>query len=384
MDNEMKDLAARMAADEASEGNYAAAAELQAAATSPLEQCYPGIQDQLHRTFDGLAPTGPLTPGQVMCRVCQLDDRTRAASNPDDLLCTVCRANEPNRIREQRRIALRAAAARFLGFEDADDTTAAGSAEMDLIQERVDTLMRLADLVEGHPLPYSLVNAAEGQAQISEVPGHVTDGRESDADAARRFAGQCLELQKRVDVLEANEHNRRFIEKALDRLRPQLARRIADVITPPLNVSEDEVRGWSKLQIDEWAAIQRAAREAAERLVERGLRFVPSDAEVELAQKHLRFIVATTYGQPFLREWDGRLYDRPNDPQARGELTVAREDLVRQRAQGISTDTDPGNWGVFGLVRVPDETVFGKEPGPGCYPPVDGWDGTSIVEADRG
>jgi hypothetical protein len=38
------------------------------------------------------APTGPLTPGQVMCVCCRLDDRTRAASSPDDQLCHVCRS----------------------------------------------------------------------------------------------------------------------------------------------------------------------------------------------------------------------------------------------------------------------------------------------------
>jgi hypothetical protein len=38
------------------------------------------------------APTGPLAPGQVMCVDCRLDDRTRAASSPDDQLCHICRS----------------------------------------------------------------------------------------------------------------------------------------------------------------------------------------------------------------------------------------------------------------------------------------------------
>jgi hypothetical protein len=39
-----------------------------------------------------------------------------------------------------------------------DDTTAEGSAEQDLRQERVDAAMQLIDLVSGHMLPYSLAN----------------------------------------------------------------------------------------------------------------------------------------------------------------------------------------------------------------------------------
>jgi len=344
---EMKDLAARMAADEANEGNYTAAAELQAAA----DRANAEIQ-RLHGPVDD-APTGLLTPGQVPCRVCQLDDRTRAASSPDDLLCHVCRVNEPNRIRRERWSALRTAAAAFLGLEELeDDETAAGSMERDLVNERIGALMQLAELVDGHTLPYSLVNAAE---QACEVPAEelerATDGRESDADAARRFAGQCLELQKRVEELEANERHRKFVEKSLDRLKPQLVRRIAEVICPPLDVSADEVKGWSQLQIDEWAAIQRAAREAAERLVEKGLRFVPSDAEIEAAQKQLRFMVCAIEKQDFQQIWDGALYDSPSDPEIQGELRMARD-----MAAYIESP-----WGVFGLVRVPDETVFGQE-----------------------
>jgi hypothetical protein len=88
---EMRELAGRMAADEVGEGNFGAAAELKAFAESPLEQRYPGLQDRLAAKFDDLAETGPLTPGQVPCRVCQLDDRTRAATDPNDLRCQECR-----------------------------------------------------------------------------------------------------------------------------------------------------------------------------------------------------------------------------------------------------------------------------------------------------
>jgi hypothetical protein len=168
---DMQDLAARMAADEANEGNYAAAAELQAAAEGEYPEIggagVPFEQQTYERhglTYRGDpdAPTGPLTPGQVPCRVCGLDDRTRAATDPDDLQCAVCRADEPNRVRRERWSALRTAAATFLGLEElADDETAAGSMERDLVNEQVGALMALAELVDGHSLPYSLVNAAE-------------------------------------------------------------------------------------------------------------------------------------------------------------------------------------------------------------------------------
>ena len=345
---EVNSLAARMAADEANEGNYAAAAELADFAE--------GRSNGLLYRGDPDAPTGPLTPGQVICRVCQLDDRTRAASCPDDELCTVCREDTPNRIRNERLVALRVAAARFLGFEDVDDTTAAGSAEMDLIQERIDALMRLAELVDGHSLPYSLVNAAELGVREMEALAHpprlVTDGRESDADAARRFAGQCFELQKRVELLEANERNRQFVAKSLDRLKPQLAHRVAQMILPSLDVSEDEVRGWSQSQIDEWAAIHRAAREAAERLVEAGLRFVPTDDEIEAAVAQLCYTIAGPDNIPgtplkMAADWDSKLYLELSN-----EL---REALNQCRESGYE------DWGIFGLVRVSDETVFGQE-----------------------
>jgi hypothetical protein len=96
---EMRELAGRMAADESAEGNFDAAAELKAFAE---EQSYRGSNGLLYRGNPD-APTGPLTPGQVMCRVCQLDDRTRAATDPDDLLCTVCHANKPIREEKARR-----------------------------------------------------------------------------------------------------------------------------------------------------------------------------------------------------------------------------------------------------------------------------------------
>lgn len=209
MDNEMKDLAARMAADEANKGNYAAAAELTDFAEG---RSYVGSDGLLYRG-DPDAPTGPLTPGQVPCRVCQLDDRTRAATDPDDLLCTVCRANAPIREEKARRreatvevpmsevpghayVApdhcaktdpmcpkpmapgsmycdehrtaarqhiLRTVVSRYFDTVHGklDDTTAEGSAAQDLRAEQIDTAMRLIDLAGGHPLPYSLVNAAE-------------------------------------------------------------------------------------------------------------------------------------------------------------------------------------------------------------------------------
>lgn len=409
MDNEMKDLAARMAADEANKGNYAAAAELTDFAEG---RSYVGSNGLLYRG-DPDAPTGPLTPGQVPCRVCGLDDRTRAATDPDDMLCTVCRANEPLRRRKQFRDALGAAAEKFFGVEPNTplEETAEGSAELDLRRERVDTLMRLADLVEGHPLPYSLVHAAETDFRHVLVPGQIVrqwgiadrptpDGVQFGVDGPVGFPlrlvvesdelrlrqdqsgvigepGPELQMSEvpghtttvqheldsalaRIRELEANERIRKFVAKSLDRLKPQLARRIAAVICPPLEVSEDEVRGWSRLQIDEWGAIQRAAREAAERLVEKGLRFVPTDEEIELAAKHLRFIVACTDDQSFLQEWDGSLCDRADDPELQGDLDDVRKQLNSFGRRLTGGATDPANWGVFGLVRVPDETVFGK------------------------
>lgn len=386
MDNEMKDLAARMAADEANKGNYAAAAELTDFAEG---RSYVGSNGLLYRG-DPDAPTGPLTPGQVPCRVCGLDDRTRAATDPDDMLCTVCRANEPLRRRKQFRDALGAAAEKFFGVEPNTplEETAEGSAELDLRRERVDTLMRLADLVEGHPLPEELVHAAETDFRHVLVPGQIVrqwgiadrptpDGVQFGVDGPvgfplrlvvesdelrlrqdqsgvlgepgpelqmREVPGHTTTVQHELDSalarireLEANERIRKFVAKSLDRLKPQLARRIAAVIEP-----ED------------------GAEAAAERLVEKGLRFVPTDEEIELAAKHLRFIVACTDDQSFLQEWDGSLCDRADDPELQGDLDDVRKQLNSFGRRLTGGATDPANWGVFGLVRVPDETVFGK------------------------
>lgn len=326
--DEMRDLAARMAADEANEGNYAAAAELQAAA----DRANAKIQ-RLHGPVDN-APTGPLTPGQVPCRECQLDDRTRAASDPDDLLCDVCREDTPNRVRQLMLEDLRHALENLFGMTDElrDDETTAGVAERELICERVGAAMKLAALAEGHMLPTKLVNAAEGKTTV--------------------------ELQKKIDELEAQigdrdaaERIHRFVEKSLDRLKPQLVRRIAEVICPPLNVSADEVKGWPQDMVDARKKAQDTACEAAERLVEQGLRFVPPDAETELAAEHLRFIVAATKDTEFLPAWGGQLFELPSE--AAGDLADARQ-WFKTRAP------EAANWGVFGLVRVPDEVVFGK------------------------
>ena len=327
MNDEMKDLA-----DEANEGNYAAAAELQEATVKVPMSEVPG---HAYVAPDHCAETDPMCPKPMA---------------PGSMYCAEHRVTARQHI-------LRKVVSRYFDTVHGklDGTTAEGSAAQDLRGEQTDAAMRLIDLAGGHMLPYSLVNAAEVGAealqaqvtiqqklQMSEVPGHTTTVQhELDAALAR------------IKDLEFAERSRRFVEKSLDRLKPQLARRIAEVICPPLEVSEDEVRGWSQLQIDEWAAIQRAAREAAERLVEKGLRFVPSTEETELAAKHLRFIVAAVESQDFLQTWDGELYERPNDPQIQNELRDSRV---------VAPGSRPSwTWGVFGLVRVPDETVFGQE-----------------------
>lgn len=186
---------------------------------------------------------------------------------------------------------------------------------------------------------------AGGTGEVHLIGAPVTDGQESDADAARRFAGQCIELQKRVEELETAERTRLFVEKSLDRLKPQLARRIAEVICPSSPGNEQGAED---------------ALMTAERLVEAGLRFVPTDAETELAQKHLRFIVACTAGQTMLQEWDGMLLDWAAAPMLQADLTDVREQVQRSRRLS-GAGMDPENWGVFGLVRVPDEVVFGTE-----------------------
>lgn len=67
-----------------------------------VEKLVPGLEyvgsNGLRYRGDPDAPTGPLTPGQVECRSCRLDDRTRAATDPGDLLCGVCRENASRRI----------------------------------------------------------------------------------------------------------------------------------------------------------------------------------------------------------------------------------------------------------------------------------------------
>lgn len=181
--------------------------------------------------------------------------------------------------------------------------------------------------------------------QMSEVPGHTTSVQEELGNALAR-----------IKELEANERSRQFVAKSLDRLKPQLTRRIADVICPPLNVSAEEVKGWKKDVAAErtaaWLRSRAEAVEAAERLVEAGLRFVPTDAETELAAKHLRFIVACTDDQSFLQEWDGELFELPD--QAADDLATCRKRINRAGTRA----PEAANWAVFGLVRVPDEIVF--------------------------
>lgn len=468
---ELADLARRMAADEANEGNFAAAAELQAAADTAPDYDAPmnrgplgpdtkaavakaleesrglyleTVAEQEHEGYDrhtgeaddpterakrigvirgehgpelelpeyvshGMryrgdpdAPTGPLTPGQVTCVVCRLDDRTRAASDPKDGLCDVCREDTPNRIRRERMTWLEQAAEMLFGLGERDpiheDETAGGSAERDLRRERVDTLMKLADLVEGHPLPYSLVHAAETDFRHVLVPGQIVrqwgiadrptpDGIQFGVDGPVGFPlrlvveygelrlrqdqsavlsepgpklqmnevpGRTTTVQHELDAalarikeLEAAERSRRFVEKSLDRLKPQLARRIADVICPPPESSDQDK--------DTWLQSRATAVTAAERLVEQGLRFVPSTPEAELAAEHLGFIVACTKEQTFLQEWDGQLYGMASA--AVFDLTEVREQINRAGTRA----PEATNWGVFGLVRVPDETVFGKQ-----------------------
>jgi hypothetical protein len=195
-DTQTRELAERMAADEAGEGNFAAAAELKSFAQGgPVnlrgeagpELLFPLQPEQTYRGSNGLtyrgdpdAETGPLTPGQVMCTVCRLDDRTRAATDPNDLQCNVCRANKPIRLEKQHRRAVklgpprpdpatrearfRKAVEEFYGLGEwdsiHDDETAAGSAERDLRREEVDALLKLADMLDGHSLPEELVTAA--------------------------------------------------------------------------------------------------------------------------------------------------------------------------------------------------------------------------------
>jgi hypothetical protein len=55
----------------------------------------------VNRLDDPDAPTGPLTPGQIQCAWCQLDDRTRAATDPVDQLCHVCRSSGDARLGHQ-------------------------------------------------------------------------------------------------------------------------------------------------------------------------------------------------------------------------------------------------------------------------------------------
>ena len=342
-DAQMKDLAARMVEDEANEGNYAAAAELQKALTSgTVEVPMSEVPGHAYVAPDHCAKTDPMCPKPMAT---------------GSMYC------EEHRITARQHI-LHTVVGRYFDTVHGklDDTTAEGSAAQDLRNEQIDAAMRLIDLVGGHMLPYKLVNVVEHACEApAEELERVTDGRESDADAARRFAGQCLELQERIEELEANERTRQFVEKSLDRLKPQLARRIAEVICPPLNVSKDEVTTWSKGKVIARMVEQDTAVEIAERLVEAGLRFMPMDAEIELAAKHLRFIVACTKDQEFLQEWDGALCDRADDPELQGDLEDVREQLNSFGRRLSGGATEPENWGVFGLVRVPDEVVFGKQ-----------------------
>jgi hypothetical protein len=342
-DAQMKDLAARMVEDEANEGNYAAAAELQKALTSgTVEVPMSEVPGHAYVAPDHCAKTDPMCPKPMAT---------------GSMYC------EEHRITARQHI-LHTVVGRYFDTVHGklDDTTAEGSAAQDLRNEQIDAAMRLIDLVGGHMLPYKLVNVVE---QACEAPAEelerVTDGRESDADAARRFAGQCLELQERIEELEANERTRQFVEKSLDRLKPQLARRIATVIAPETEGMKAGAVILNPERETELIAARERAEAAARRLVEAGLRFVPTDAETELAAKHLRFIVACTKDQSFLQEWDGALCNRADDPELQGDLEDVRErlDSFGQRLSGGAIE--PENWGVFGLVRVPDEVVFGKQ-----------------------
>jgi hypothetical protein len=57
------------------------------------------------------APTGPLTPGQVMCVDCRLDDRTRAATDDLKRLCDVCQEGGDARNGHQFHFSVRVQAA---------------------------------------------------------------------------------------------------------------------------------------------------------------------------------------------------------------------------------------------------------------------------------
>jgi len=159
------------------------------------------------------------------------------------------------------------------------------------------------------------------------------EANEGNYAAAAELQEQVKELQAQIEDRDAAERIRRFVERSLDRLKPQLVRRIAAVIEP-----ED------------------GAEAAAERLVEKGLRFVPTSKEMEATERELGFIIAGPSTPTRLHEdgsrklevdWNDVVYQRL-DESAAAELRACRE-------AGYE------DWGLFALMRVPDELVFGTE-----------------------
>lgn len=288
-----------------------------------------------------LAPTGPLTPGQVTCRVCQLDDRTRAASSPDDKLCDVCRDDTPNRVARRRREKLQAAVEVFLGIEPNTETGALAdssvSMELELRQERADVLVKLADLVAGHSYPEALL---QGIAPLGAVPVPVS----TLGDLVPQVTTTTLREEAAEALAELEKH---AVDPETDAEPATRSTTPSDSWGLPDNPKQGDCTlfGTFVLGYDEKTCTCPAGGDDQFGHTDY-CGWAPFAKPVEWLKKlapDVKFVLGQTTNTEFLNTWDGQLFDVPNDK-------VARKDLLEANDNGHE-------FAVYALVRIPAEVV---------------------------